>query len=99
MAAQIADNLIEACLDDTFPDGMDTLKALLFDRLRSEEEAFNLLGVYIGLVKLHPDFRKDELITAIETNKLAEYIVRMHSDKYSSYYAQWFIKHQERFKK
>lgn len=91
------DTLIQACMDDLFPTDIDCLRTFMFDRLSSIEEATNLLGLYIGLVKLHPDFEKQDLIQAISSGKLTNYIINMHLIKHKSYYSQWFFENKERF--
>ena len=91
------DILIQACLDDLFPTDVDCLKMFMFDCVSSMEDATNLLGMYIGLVKLHPDFDKDDFIQAIANGHLKIYLIRMNSTKYQSYYTEWFMKNHARF--
>ena len=92
-----ADTLIACCGADEFPEGIDCLRAFLFDRVRNEEEASNLLGVYIGMVKCHPRFNRDDLIAALQTNTLASYITSLYQPPYESYYSKWFLDNVSRF--
>jgi len=91
------DTLMDACGSDEFPEDIECLKTFMFDRLFSEQEARYLLGLYIGLIKLHPDFVKQDLIKALSNNNLTNYLVKMHSGNYQSFYSKWFIENKERF--
>jgi hypothetical protein len=57
-----------------------------------------LLGLYIGVVKLHPKYRRQELVQALEDNALASYIELLHSGPYQSFYSKWFLANIERFR-
>ncbi len=97
MTSKLVDMMSRAALGDEFPDDEQCLRAFLFDRCRSEEDLTNLLGLYIGLFKLHPEYKKDELILAIDSRQLARYLLALHSDLHQSFYSKWFIQNIERF--
>ncbi len=98
MAAKDLVELLETAIkSDEFPEDETCLRTFLFDKLYTHEEAYNLFGLYIGLIKLHPDYSKEQLIKAVETKTLVDYIVKMHSDKYQSYYSKWFMEILDRF--
>jgi hypothetical protein len=85
--------LLNACYKDIFPEDMNCLCAFMFDCIGSEEEARNLLGVYIGIAKLMPDFIPEELTQALQGGRasLVAYILRMYDDYGDdSYYSKWF---------
>ena len=97
MAAKHLVELLENGIkQDEFPEDETCLRTFLFDRLYSYEEAYNLFGLYTGLIKLHPEYSTNSLIKAVEANTLVEYIVKMHSEKYQSYYSKWFIENLDR---
>lgn len=99
MSAQHFVELLEnAIKQDEFPEDETCLRTFLFDRLYSYEEAYNLFGLYTGLIKLHPEYSKESLIKAVNTKTLVEYIIKMHSNQYNSYYSKWFIDNIDRFK-
>jgi len=62
------------------------------------EEAENLLGAYIGMVKLMRRFNKADLQRSIEQNRLAYYITYMYDQHgQDSYYSKWFRDNFARF--
>jgi len=97
MTSQLVDMMSRAALGDEFPDDEQCWRAFLFDRCRSEEDLTNLLGLYIGLFKLHPEYKKSELIQAIDSRQLASYLATLHNDHHQSYYSKWFVQNIERF--
>ena len=94
----IVNNFVLACGKDEFPDDDITLHTFMFDRVHSIEEAENLLGLYIGIVKCMPYFQKDAMAAAVQENKLTQYILAMY-DRYGqdSYYSKWFRQTVGRF--
>jgi len=84
--------------EDNFPNDADIGRMFLVHRCISEEEAMYLLGVYIGMFKLHPDFRKEDMVDAIVRGELPQYIADLHTGAMQSFYSRWFVSNLERFK-
>jgi|LakMenEpi03Aug12_release.lakeMendotaPanAssembly.Ray.scaffolds.fasta_scaffold999569_1 hypothetical protein len=90
----VVDILVNACYNDEFPDDTNCLRTFMFDKCQNEEDASNLLGVWIGIAKMQK-FKLDDLKKAVHDKDLYKYIVRMyesyHPDiKKHSYYYRWF---------
>ena len=91
------DQLINACMLDEFPKTRECLIAFMFDRCRNEEDCSNLLGVYIGIVKMDPKFKRNNLADAMQQKSLVNYIIKYYDKSGDSYYSKWFRMNIERF--
>ncbi len=91
--------MIRAVLhEDFWPNDDDVCRMFLLDRCSGAEEANFLLGVYIGMFKLHPRWFKEGMIDAIMIGKLAQYIADLHQPPMQSFYSKWFVSNVARFK-
>ena len=93
----VTDQLIHACMLNEYPKTRECLIAFMFDRCRNEEDCENLLGVYIGVIKLNSKFKSNELADAMQNKLLVNYIIRFYDKVGDSYYSKWFRMNIERF--
>jgi hypothetical protein len=101
--------LEESVASDTFPhdpyfDSEDPLlreksfyRVFRFNKCNDIEEVQNLFGLYIGMVKLHSRYKKEDFLNYINANKMIGYIRWLYSGNVQSYYSRWFANNYKRF--
>lgn len=96
----LVNNLVHSINEDKYPRDEPTLKTFLFMKCRSLEELANMLSVYTDIVKINPNFKKKDLVSAVEEHRLLSYIISMYKQKKEytkSYHFSWFKLNIERW--
>ncbi len=82
-------HLLHCVIKDLLPSDPSCLNAFLFNTCNNKEEEIKLFGVYIGLLKLTPDFDATAFIQNAKQDTLPEYI-KEKSKGLNSNYLTWF---------
>jgi hypothetical protein len=94
---KIVSELIDACWNGEYPESNECLEAFRFTKCRTIEDCSNLLGLYVDIITIDKKFKKEKMKTAIEENKIIEYILEVSKNYGDSYYITWFNNNIQQF--